>query len=108
MEKQRITEHLSHPVSQQMMRDKIIAHLQDALKFLHNVQFQIEHSPDPGDRGPGTPLSRPVAGASEARRPHHHVPQRKPGLSRKTKRKQATLRSAIIKRTAEPPRAFAT
>ena len=30
-----------------MTRDKIIAHLQDARKFLHNVQFQIEHSPDP-------------------------------------------------------------
>ncbi|PYT10243.1 MAG: hypothetical protein DMG59_29220 [Acidobacteria bacterium] len=47
MEKQRSTEHPSHPVSQQMVRDKIIAHLQDAWKFLHNVQFQIEHSPDP-------------------------------------------------------------
>ena len=29
------------------MREKIIAHLQDVRKFLHNVQFQIEHSPDP-------------------------------------------------------------
>ena len=47
MEKQRSTEHPSHPVSRQMTRDKIIAHLQDARKFLHNVQFQIEHSPDP-------------------------------------------------------------
>ena len=47
MGKQRGKEHPSYPVSQQMMRDKIIAHLQDARKFLHNVQFQIEHSPDP-------------------------------------------------------------
>ena len=29
------------------MREKILAHLQDVRKFLHNVQFQIEHSPDP-------------------------------------------------------------
>ena len=47
MEKQRSAEHPSHPVSQPMMRDKIIAYLQDARKFVHNVQFQIEHSPDP-------------------------------------------------------------
>ena len=47
MGKQRGKEHPSYPVSQQMMRDKIIAHLQDARKYLHNVQFQMEHSPDP-------------------------------------------------------------
>ena len=29
------------------MREKILAHLQDVRKFLHNVEFQIEHSPDP-------------------------------------------------------------
>ena len=47
MEKQRSTEHPSRSVSQRVMREKIIAHLQDVRKFLHNVQFQIEHSPDP-------------------------------------------------------------